>query len=240
MKEKTNENNEEKSVESNKYVFHDTVISWAIIIWAVVSFALMVYFTDLNQVTFSIMTFGQLFLISGLICLSRNRKIGCVHTATGLGCIIIPAINEWGYLFNENLQVNILLPILLTTALTIIGLAMMIIPGVLENISEKRCKKEVKAECVDFKSTTSKTGNKLYAPVYRYSVDDKEYERCTNQYAIEKKVRKGSKISLMVNEKNPEQVHIPASKPSKMLIYIFGICFFIAGLGMMITVLAEI
>ena len=53
MKEKTNE----------KFFVHDTIISWACIIWAICSICLMCYFSGLSQVTFSLMTFGQLFLI---------------------------------------------------------------------------------------------------------------------------------------------------------------------------------
>ena len=63
MKEETNE----------KFLVHDTIISWACIIWAVASIALMLYFSGLNQVTFTIMTFGQLFLIMGIIFLCRKQ-----------------------------------------------------------------------------------------------------------------------------------------------------------------------
>ena len=48
------------------------------------------------------------------------------------------------------------------------------------------------------------------------------------------------KLKVNINEKNPEDVYFEASKASKMLVYIFGFCFFITGLGMLLTVLAEI
>ena len=89
MKEETKE----------KFLFHDTVISWACIIWAVASVGLMMYFSGLNQVTFAIMTFGQLFLIMGIIAMVRKQATGGILTVTGIGCIIIPALNEWGHLF---------------------------------------------------------------------------------------------------------------------------------------------
>ena len=62
MEEKTKEEQKAK-----KYIFHDTIISWACIIWAIVSIILMLYFSGLNQVIFTIMTLGQLFLILGII-----------------------------------------------------------------------------------------------------------------------------------------------------------------------------
>ena len=69
MKEETKENN---------FKFHDSIISWACIIWAVASVALMCYFTGMNQVTFSIMTFGQLFIVFGIILLV-NKKISLIE-----------------------------------------------------------------------------------------------------------------------------------------------------------------
>ena len=134
-----------------KFLLHDTIISCACIIWAIASFCLIIYFTGLNQVTFTIMTFGQLFLIMGIICLRKGNVSGILFSITGLGCIIVPALNEWGPLFNINIQTSYLFPIFLPVAITLIGLAMMIGPGLLENMAERRCKVIVKAEYVDFK-----------------------------------------------------------------------------------------
>ena len=153
MKEETNE----------KFLVHDTIISWACIIWAVASIALMLYFSGLNQVTFTIMTFGQLFLIMGIIFLCRKQIAGAVFTVTGIGCIILPAISEWGYLLNENLaSQNNVLPALLSTGITVLGIAMLVVPGVLENSAERKCKKIVKAECVDLKEVKLSNNSVAY------------------------------------------------------------------------------
>lgn len=229
---------EEKTKE--KFLFHDTVISWACIIWAIVSMILMFYFSGLNQVTFAIMTFGQLFLIMGIIAICRKQITGMVFTITGLGCIIIPAINEWGYLFNDNIHSNNIFPIMLSTAITILGLAMMFTPGILENMSERKCKLKVKAELFDFKTTKLNDGQTAYAPVYKYEYNGKEYEKCVNRYKKNQTEVIGTKIEIRINENKPEEVYIETSKASKMLIYIFGASFFMAGLGMLITTLGEI
>lgn len=230
MKEKTKEKNS----------FYDTIISWACIIWAAFSIYLMFYFSGTNQVTFAIMTFGQLFLIMGIISICRKQITGMVFTITGLGCIIIPAINEWGYLFNENIASNSIFPIMLSTAITILGLAMMFGPGILENMAERRCKLKVKAELYDFKTTKLSDGQTAYAPVYKYEYNGKEYEKITDKYKRNSTEVIGSKMDIKINENNPEDVYIEASKASKMIIYIFGASFFIAGIGMLITTLAEI
>ena len=52
MEEKTKEEQKAK-----KYIFYDTIISWACIIWAIVSIIIMLYFSGLNQVNFTIMKF---------------------------------------------------------------------------------------------------------------------------------------------------------------------------------------
>ena len=229
MKEETNE----------KFLVHDTIISCACVIWAVASIALMVYFSGLNQVTFTIMTFGQLFLIMGIIFLCRKQIAGAVFTVTGIGCIILPAISEWGYLFNENLaSQNNVLPALLSTGITVLGIAMLVVPGVLENSAERKCKKIVKAECVDLKEVKLSNNSVAYAPDYQYEYEGNVYTKCTEKYKKTQIPNVGSRIDIRINVKKPEEVYIKASKSSLMLIYIFGFSFFIAGLGMIITVLS--
>lgn len=233
MEEKTKEETKTKN-----YTFHDTVISWACIIWSIVSIILMIYFSGLNQVTFTIMTLGQLFLILGIIAIVRKQSTGPVFTITGLACIILPAINEWGYLFNESIPSGSLLPILLSTAITLIGLVMLVAPEVLENMSAMRCKEIVKAEVIDLKTTTLPDETVAYAPIYSYNYKDKVYTKCTEKYKVTEIPEIGSKTELKINAKKPEDVYFEASKASKMLIYIFGAGFFITGLGMVLTVLS--
>ena len=228
MKEETNE----------KFKVHDLIISWACIIWAVASIALMSYFSGLNQVTFAIMTCGQLFLVFGIILICRKQVSGAVFTITGLGCIILPAVNEWGYLISKDYQANGILPVLLSTGITLVGLAMLIVPGVLENMAERRCKISIKAECVDLKSTTLADKTVAYAPVYQYTYNENVYSICTEKYQKTGIPNIGEKIEFRINEKKPEDVYIETSKASLMIIYIFGASFFMMGLGMLITIVS--
>ncbi len=229
---------EEKT--KGKFLFHDTVISWACIIWAVCSIGLMIYFSGLNQVTFTLMTFGQLFVILGIILICRKQTAGIATLITGIGCIILPAISEWGYLFNINFAQNNIFQIFLPTAISVLGLAMLIGPGVLDDIAERKCKVTVQAELFDYKTSKVNNDETAYAPVYKYKFLDTEYEKCTEKYRTNKVDEIGKKINIKINEKNPEEVFIETSKSSKMIIYIFGISFLMAGLGMLITVLGEI
>ena len=230
MKEETKE----------KFLFHDTIISWACIIWAVASVGLMMYFSGLNQVTFTTMTFGQLFIIMGIIAIVKKQATGGILTVTGIGCIIIPAINEWGHLFWNVSSPSNIFPIFTTVAFCLIGLSMLVMPGVLENMAERRCKKVVTGEIVDYKTTTLSDGQTVYAPVYSFTIEEKTYQVTRKKYSRKQVGIVGTKVELKVNEKNPEDVYFEASKASKMLVYIFGMSFLITGIGMLLTVLAEI
>lgn len=221
----------------DEFKVHDTIISWACILWAVISIIFMIYFTGLNKVTFSVMTFGQLFLIMGVVGLTRKNISGAVLTVTGLGTIILSALNEWGYLFNGS-QDAWFFPIIMSTAITIIGICMMFGPEALEKKSRKKCKIEVTGECIDFKTADVK-GEIHYAPVYAYEYNGKNYTKCTNKYRKEKEINIGDKFNFKINEKNPEEVYIEASKASKMIIYIFGFSFFIMGHGLILTCLSS-
>ena len=230
MKEETKE----------KFLFHDTVISWSCIIWAIASIALMMYFSGLSQVTFAIMTFGQLFIIMGIIAIVRKQATGAILTVTGIGCVIIPALNEWGHLFWNVSEPSNIFPIFVTVAFCLIGLSMLVMPGVLENMAERRCKKIVTGEVIDYKTVTLNDGKTAYAPIYSFTIEEKIYKVTRKQFFRKQLETVGTKVDLRVNEKNPEDIYFETSKASKMLVYIFGMSFLITGIGMLLTVLAEI
>ena len=232
----------EETKEKNEYLIHDSIISWAFIIWAIASLGLMIIFSGMDQVAFSIMTFGQLFIVMGLITITRKQyTIGGVFSITGLACIILPAINEWGHLFNINVPVDgRIIPILLSTAFTLIGLALMFVPNWLEKRANKKCSEKVTAEVVDIKTVEASDGSTVYAPVYSYTYKEEVYAKALNRYSRSNIPVVGSKEEINVNPNNPEEIYVPASKASIMLILIFGFAFFIAGIGMLITILGTI
>jgi len=229
----------EETKEKSKVGFRDTIISWGFIIWAIVSLAIMIYFSGLNQVTFAIMTFGQLFIIMGIIAIKRGQPTGGIFTVTGIGCIVIPALNEWGHVFFGMQEPSMIFPIFATVAVILIGLSMLILPGVLEDSAKRRCKKIVKGEVVDTKSTTLRDGTVAYTSIYQYTFGEEIYTVCRNKYAVNQEPV-GKIVDLKINENNPKDVYFEASKASIMLIYIFGMGFLITGIGMLLTVLAEI
>lgn len=146
-------------------------------------------------------------------------------------------MNEWGGLFNSNVTKDSIFPTLLSVAITLIGLAMMIVPEILEDISKSKCKKIVSAECVDLDENKLSDGTIAYAPVYQYEYNGNLYTMCTKKYKKVGLPDIGSKMDLKINEFKPQDVYIKASSASKMIIYILGASFFISGLGMILTIL---
>ena len=226
----------EKTKEKNK--FYNTVVGWACIIWAVASIGLVTFFTGMNQTTFAIMTFGQLFVIFGIILLINKKLSGMVSLLGGMSAIIFPAMNQWGNLFNPNIQSDSIFPIMMSTWITVTGAAMLIVPEVLEDWYRRKCKMQVEAEVIDFKETTLADKETLaFAPVYQYEFNGKYYVKESSKYSSRNIPKVGEKINLLINEKKPEEVYFPASKASKMLVYLLGIGFFLAGSGMLIVTL---
>ena len=113
-------------------------------------------------------------------------------------------------------------------------------PGVLEDMAQRRCRKIVTGEIVDYKTTTLSDGQTAYAPVYSFTIDEKLYVVTRKQYSRKQVGMIGTREELKVNEKNPEDIYFEASKASKMLVYIFGMSFLITGIGMLLIVLSEI
>ncbi|MCR5187143.1 MAG: hypothetical protein K6D97_08555 [Clostridia bacterium] len=226
----------EKTKEKNK--FYNTVVGWACIIWAVASIGLGSFFTGSNQTTFAIMTFGQLFVIFGIILLINKKLSGVVSLFAGMSAIVLPAVNQWGVLFDPAIQGDIIFPIMISTGITVIGAAMLIGPEVLDDWYKRKCRTQVEAEVIDFKETTLSDNETLaFAPVYQYEVNGKLFVKESAKYSSRNIPRIGDRTSLLINEKRPEEVYFPTSKASKMIIYLLGIGFFLAGCGMLIVTL---
>lgn len=219
-----------------KYGFYNTIVGWACIIWAVTSICLLILFTGLNQVTFAIMTVGQLFIIMGIILLNMKKISGALVTLAGLSCVIIPAVNQWGAMFFSEIEGSRIFPSILSVAIGMIGIAMMIVPGVLEDISKSKCKVTVNSECIDYDENKLQDGTISYAPIYQYEYKGNLYTKCTKKYRKTGLPDIGHRTELKINEFNPQEVYIETSSASKMTIYILGASFFIMGLGMILTI----
>ena len=224
----------EKTKEKNK--FYNTVVGWACVIWAVASIAILAIFTGLNQTTFAIMTFGQLFVIFGIILLINRKFSGIVSLFAGVSAIIFPAMFQWGHLFNPAIPEDNVFSLIISGGITLIGLAMLVVPGVSEDLAKRRCRVKVEAEIIDVKETTLSDDVTLaFAPVYQYEHNGKYYTKESRKYSSSVVPIVGDKTELLINGKHPNDVYFPTSKTSKMLVYLLGLGIFISGFGMVLV-----
>ena len=226
----------EKTKEKNR--FYDNVVGWACIIWAFVSIALIAIFTGSNQTTFAVMTFGQLFIILGIILLVNKKISGAVSLFAGMSAVVFPAIVEWGGLFNSNIVYDNIFSLSISAFITVTGLIMMLAPVISEDWKKRTCKVQVEAEVVDFKETTlADNQTPAFASVYQYEYEGKLYVKESKKYSSRDIPTVGDKCTLMINPKNPEDVYVPMTKASKMVMYMLGFGMFIAGCGMLMVTL---
>ena len=213
-----------------KNYFYNTVVSWACILWAICSIVLVALFTGRNQTTFAIMTFGQLFIIFGIILLINKKISGVLVLFAGACEVIFPALSQWGYIVVPGTKTADVFLTILPLGNIVIGLAMMILPGMLEKIKINKCKVKVNAECVDYKETTLADEKTVaVSPTYQYEYNGKYYVKNLEDYSSRNEIKIGDKAELMINANNPYEVYVPSTKASKMITYIFGFSFFIAG-----------
>ncbi len=228
MSEKTKEKKE----------FYNSIVGWACIIWAIASIGAVAVFTGSSQTTFAIMTFGQLFIVFGIILLVNKKISGAISLLAGMSAVVFPAIVEWGGLFNSNIAQDNIFSLSISSFVTLLGLIMMLAPGISEDWNKRKCKVEVEAEIVDYKETTLADDQTLaFAPVYQYEYEGKLYLRESKKYSSRDIPKVGDKISLMINPKNPQESFVPSSKASKMVLYMLGFGLFVAGCGMLMVTL---
>lgn len=227
----------EKTKEKNK--FYNTIVGWACIIWAFTSIAMVAVFTGSSQTTFAIMTFGQLFIVFGIILLVNKKISGAVLLLAGMSVVVFPAIVEWGGLFNSNIKYDNIFALTISSFITVLGILMMLVPGVGEDWKRRKCKAIVEAEVVDYKETTLADNETLaFACVYQYEYNGKYYVSESQKYSSRIIPKVGEKTELMINPKNPQEVYTPSTKASKMLMYLIGFGLFMAGTGMLMVTLS--
>ena len=223
-----------------KNYFYNTVVSWACILWAICSIILVAIFTGRNQTTFAIMTFGQLFIIFGIILLINKKISGMLVLFAGACEVILPALSQWGYIIVPGSNTANIFLMILPLGNVAIGFAMMFFPGIIEKINKNRCKAKVSAECVDYKETTLADETTVaVSPTYQYEYNGKYYVKNIERYSSRNEIKIGDRIELMINANNPDEFYLPTSKASKMITYIFGLSFFMAGIGMFLVTIST-
>lgn len=219
---------------------HGKLLGIMVLIWFFGSMIAMGVLGSINPL-YSLMVFGQFFLVFGVIILcieDKVRWLSLPFLLVGLACIIIPM-----FILNPNiLKVEIIwesvVPVLLIIGFVLTGLGMTIIPIIRKKKLEKVCIVPVYATITRYDTTYSDDGNKLYCPIYSYEYGKKTYEVSDNVYTNVEIKPIGTIQEFKINPNKPDQYLDSNSFTMKFLI-ILGILFLIVSIPILIFLLTT-
>lgn len=202
------------------------LIGTIFLIWFIGSIISMLYLSKINEY-YTIMIFGQYFLVFGLIplkaAIGKEKLISIPFILVGLCCIVIPYLMMNPDLLSVNLNWNNIIPLLLILVFVIAGIAMIFIPVIFNNKLKKICTITVNAKIVDYKCTYSDNRKKLYCPIYEFEFNGKKYEVSNNKYSNFDNKPIETIINLKINPDNPNE--FIDNRNFDSLIIILGIIF---------------
>lgn len=191
----------------NKTSLKNKVLSVLFLTWFIGSIVAMIVFSNINEY-YSIMFFGQYFIVFGLIPMfagDKEKIIGIPFLLVGAACIIVPFLMMHPEIFTTEINWDRVIAILMMSAFVIAGLCMTFIPIIKKKQLEKVCTLKVCARVVDYNSIRGDNGGRLYAPVYEFQFNGKDYKVSKEEYTNVNVVEKDTIVELMINPDNPEE-----------------------------------
>lgn len=222
-----NEDNEEQQSSSP--------FGFLIVIWFVASLGGLIYFGKINEL-YTVMVFGQYFLVFGIMSFSKLKKepyVPIIMTIIGLACIVVPLamLNEDKLSFKPDWE--LIIGTLVLLGLTIAGLAIVIITLYKHQKSTKQCTASVTAKVTKI-DKYFRNGAVLYQAVLAYEYEGSQYEIRKTSYNMNE-FHLNDYMDLNIDPNNPS---ISYEKDRNYLyLIIFGLIF---GLGSLLTFLVFI
>jgi len=183
------------------------ILTIIFLIWFFASITAMVYLSKVNTY-YCMMTFGQFFLVLGIIFLVQ-KKSGIPFVLIGLACVILPCL-----IMNPEKNVGVInfediIFFLLFSGIPIAGIyfvAKSIIKG---KKWLRLCTEEVEATIVKYEliwdNRTERKTRSSYYPIYTFEFNGKKY---TAEGKSSKNTRLnpiGSIVKLKINPENPKE-----------------------------------
>ena len=237
---KNDYNNIKEQYENNKIVPEkpfEKILGKLFLVWFIGSIIALVVFAEINPI-YSIMVFGQYFLVFGIIALKNDKDgiIGVSFTTVGLACIVIPFLIMHPNLLSFEINWDYIIPVLGVLVFVIAGLAMIIIPILKRKKLEKVCTVSVTAKIVENLMTIDE-GNKLYCPVYEFEFNGKKYNVTNNCYTNVGVSPVGTLIDMKINPNDPNE--FLNKEPSSIILLIIGIMFLFISVPALIFVIVN-
>lgn len=197
------------------------ILGSIILIWFFASLGLMIYLADVNSY-YMVICLGQLFFVLGLLGLSKKAKIGIIFVIVGLSLVIIPIL-----MMNPNLEVNwdFVIPIIMLCVFLIVGIGLLLLPSIIYKKKDKEFSISLTAKVIGLKETNGNR-TKLYAPIYEYYFNNKNYRISSNTYSNVNVPNVDDVVEIKINPQDPQEVYNPGSKKTVIIILgLMGIMF---------------
>ena len=194
-----NEYLQEKKNKRNK------IFGYIFLIWFICSF---IGFFILENGYYLVMNFGQYFLVFGLIAFFNSKRfekfISLPFILAGLCCLVIPYCMLHPELIPTDVNWETVIVLLVLSGFILACLAAIFIPIFKRRYHEQVCTYEVQATIVDYDTTRSDKGNTLYAPIYGFWYNGKDWRVCNNFYSNVGVPERGKTYTIKINPDNPE------------------------------------
>ena len=179
------------------------------ILWFFGSIVAMMYFAQIKNEYYTIMTFGQYFLVFSIFPLKgskgKEKLLGVPFLLIGIGLIVIPLCIMNPQWFNEEKNWESIIGILGILVFVLAGLAMVVLPEIEKRRLKKACTENVDAIIIENLTTYTDKGKTLYCPVYKFSYYNEEYEVCNNFYTNIGVKPVNTSVELKINPDNPKE-----------------------------------
>ena len=203
----------------------DKLLSILFLTWFFCSIILMIILKDISGY-YTIMVFGNVFLVIGLMVGMKKVYIGYLFALVGLGAIVIPLL-----MLNPNLLTidwDKAMPIIFLSLFILIGLGIAIVPIILFNKKKRLCNIIVPSKLIGYEENKYKAIN-IYTPIYEFEFNGEKYIG-----SLGKKIKKeepGKIVDLRINPKDPSQIfQLEEDKKGLYFFIIFGLIIMIIDL----------
>lgn len=205
------------------------------LIWFLGSPLGMLVFSSIN-IYYSIMLFGQYFLVFGLLFFNAKNIIfeNLLSIIIGLACIIIPFLMMNPEIICVEVRWEFIIVLLFDSIFILCGLRIIYTP-LMKLIKKKTiCNVEVSATIVDH-NIISNDSFDSFCPIYEFEFNGEKYIVNNNEYTNFGFKPVGEIVTLNINPNNPNEfLDNDFSK------YIFDIIMAIVCLGLSISILIMI
>lgn len=213
-----------------------TIIGISFVIFFIVSLVAMVNFSKRKPLMCAFIL-GLYFLVLGLISVGSVLKenshkkdlLVFLFPIIGLGIIIYTSILMWGYKFNISISERTT-AVLLLVIFILAGSGMVLSP-IIKSKNKKQKYDMVHATCIELQKRYSQSSNGssriVYAPMYSYYYNGKEYKIQSNIYSNIDVPDVGAIQDIYVNPDYPDEIYRFSLKQNISAISI-GIIFIVS------------